>query len=47
MDKKKNKVDETIKSFHSNKNKIPSDNFGSYTGSPIDKEEPVQDADDL
>ena len=48
MGKKKSKVNDVIKAFHNDKNKIPSDNLGSYTGtSSIGNEKPVQDADDI
>jgi len=48
MGKKKKKVDEIIAAFHNDKNKIPSDTLGSYTGtSSIENEKPVQDADDI
>ena len=43
-----NKVKQVINAFHDNKNsQIPSDTFGSYIGTTVDNEKPVQDADDI
>lgn len=41
------KVKEVIKEFKGEKEVIPSDILGSYTGMTKDDEKPVQDADDL
>lgn len=38
----KDTTDKIIKAF-----KGKNDPFGSYTGNPVDKKEPVQDADDI
>lgn len=45
--KKNRKVEKVTKEYHQNKDEIPSDVLGSYTGTTQDYETPVQDADDL
>ncbi len=47
FDKQKDKVKEVIEAQPTSHTNIESDVFGSYTGVPLDGEQPVQDADDL
>ena len=43
----KNKVQQVIEADNQTDPKIISDVNGSYTGKPLNGEEPIQDADDL
>lgn len=46
--KNKKPTENALKTLENyNSDKIKSDVNGSYTGCPVDKEKPVQDADDL
>lgn len=45
--KKGKLADEAVNAFKPDFNEIKSDTDGSYTGTPEDGEEPVQDSDDL
>lgn len=44
---KKSKVQEVIEATNNLDETIKSDINGSYTGNPLNGEEPIQDADDL